>query len=204
MRAIGCAFAVCLSVLTIAAVGGAGPAAGQAGGEVEALHERAAELYRARKYGEAMPIAQQALALGEQRFGPDDARLGKLFYGVALLHDVQGRYAEAEPFYQRTLAVLEKARGADHVSVGKILNDLAGLYARLKRHTDAEPLYQRSLAILEKALGSDHADVADHSTGSLSFIGCKGVSATPSRSTSACSPSGKERRVPRTRMWPPR
>src|SRR5262245_61166762 len=83
MRALGCAFAVCLSVLTIVAVVGAGPAAAQPAGEVEALHEQAAELYKARKYGEAMPIAQQALALGEQRFGQDDARLGKLLYGVA-------------------------------------------------------------------------------------------------------------------------
>jgi Tetratricopeptide repeat len=65
---------------------------------------------------------QSALALGEQSFGPDDVRLARLNYGLALLHDVQGQNAEAEPLYQRALALLETARGPDHVSVARVLD----------------------------------------------------------------------------------
>ena len=174
-------------------------------GEVEALHERAAELYRARKYVEAMPIAQQALALGEQRFGPDDARLGKLLYGVALLHDVQGRYAEAEPFYQRTLAVLEKARGPDHVSVGQDPQR-----PRRSLHAPETPCRRRAalpalpcrlgkgIGIRSRGCGRPTRRARSRLSGAKAFR--RRRPALPARARH----QGKERRVPRTRMWPPR
>ena len=142
MRAFGLAVAVYLSVLAVATVAGAGLATAQSDQEVDALHQQAAQLYQARKYREAMPIAEQALALAEQRFGADDARLSKLLYGLALLHEVQGRLAEAEPFYRRALAIQENARGPDHASVGTILDGLAGLYRRQSRHAEAAAALQ--------------------------------------------------------------
>ncbi len=160
MRAVGFIFALYFSAFAIAAALAADPARAQSEAEVDALHEQAAQLFKARKYQEAIPIAQSALALGEQSFGPDDVRLARLNYGLGLLYDVQGQNAEAEPLYQRALALLETARGPDHVSVARVLDALATLRLRQKHHAEAEPLYQRVLAILEKALGPDHPDVA--------------------------------------------
>ena len=160
MRAMGIAVALCISLLTVAAVIAASPASGQSAAEIDALHAQAAQLFEARKYGEALLVAQQALALGEQQFGADDERLAKLYYGVALLHDRQDHPVEAESFYQRALAILEKVRGGDQASVGKVLDALARLRMQQKRYSEAEPLYQRRLAILETTLGPEHPDVA--------------------------------------------
>jgi tetratricopeptide (TPR) repeat protein/CHAT domain-containing protein len=137
----------------------AAAAAAQSADDLEALQRQIAQLYQSGNYSEAMSIAQQALTLGEQRFGPDDARLGTLLNNVATLNKVQRRYAEAEPFYQRALAIQEKALGSEHASVGKTLSELAHLYALQRRYAEAEPLFERSLAITEATLGADHPDL---------------------------------------------
>src|SRR5262245_56668747 len=152
------ALAIYLSSLLLLAAAGTGPASAQAEEEVDALNRRAAELYQARNYPEAMAIAQQALALGEQRFGPEDARLAKLLGNVALLNTMLNRHAEAEPYWRRALAIQEKALGDEHVSVGRTLSHLGQLYSRLRRYAEAEPVYKRALSLLEAA-GADHADV---------------------------------------------
>ena len=141
----------------------------------------------------------QALALGSGALA-GRRWLGRLLYGVALLHDVHG------PTRKPTRSTgarwpSSKRRGVpDHVSVGRILNDLAGLCARLKRRVDAGPLLQRSLAVLEGHWDPIARMSLTHSTGSLSSTGCKSVSARPSRSTSACPPSGEREKVPIARI----
>jgi len=158
VRELRVVFVIVLA-LAVGNVATAGAAFAQADEEVEGLNRQAAQLYQTRKYDEAMPIAEKALALGEQRFGPDDARLGELLNNVALIHRAQSRLAEAEPFHKRALAVQERVLGADHASVGKTLIDLAELYAIQKRFAEAEETYKRSLGIMEKALGPGHTDV---------------------------------------------
>ena len=110
-------------------------------GEVDALNLKAAQLYQARNYAEAMLPARAALALAEQRFAPQDARLAKLLNNIALLHEMLKQYAEAEPFYRRALSIEETALGPADAAVGKTLKDLAGLYARQKRFAEAEPRF---------------------------------------------------------------
>ncbi len=152
--------AFALFALAIGNILAAGAAGAQSADDVEALQRQIGQLYQSGKHSEAMAIAQQALALGEQRFGPDDARLGTLLNNIATLHRVQRQYAEAEPFYQRALAIQEKALGTDHATVGKAVGELAHLYSLQRRYAEAEPLFERSLAIMEKTLGPDHPDTA--------------------------------------------
>src|SRR5262249_57117204 len=90
------AWGISLSSLLLLATVGSGPASAQAEEEVDALNRRAAELYQARNYPEAMAIAQQALALGEQRFGPEDTRLAKSLGNVALLNTILNRHPAPE------------------------------------------------------------------------------------------------------------
>jgi tetratricopeptide (TPR) repeat protein/CHAT domain-containing protein len=159
MRAMEVVFALYFSAFAAAALA-SNPAHAQSEAEVDALHEQAAQLFKARKYQEAMPIARSALALGKQSFGADDDRLARLYYGLGLLHDAQDQIVEAEPLYQLALAIVEKTRGTDHVSVARVLDALAALRLRQKQYAEAEPLYQRVLTILQQALGPDHPDVA--------------------------------------------
>jgi hypothetical protein len=57
MRTMGFIFALYFSAFAIAAALAADPARAQSEAEVDALHEQAAQLFKARKYQEAIPIA---------------------------------------------------------------------------------------------------------------------------------------------------
>jgi CHAT domain-containing protein len=128
--------------------------------EAAALDKKVAELYRAGKFSEAMPLAQRAVAIGEKTLGPDHPGVATLLNDLGVLYRAQGRYADAEPLYRRALAIREKAFGPGHLGVAVSLNNLALLYNSQGRYADAEPLYRRALPIYEKALGPDHPDVA--------------------------------------------
>ena len=128
MRATAFALAIYLLLLAVSNGLGTGPVRAQDEPEIDALNWKAAQLYQARNFAEAMVAAREALALAEQRFAPQDARLAKLLSNVALLHEMLKQHAEAEPFYRRALAIEEVALGPAHARVGKRLTDLAGLY----------------------------------------------------------------------------
>ena len=129
--------------------------------EAEKLNEKVHALYQAGKYAEAIPLAQQELAIREKALGPDHPDVAQALYTLALIYYVQGRYADAEPLLKRSLAIREKALGPDHPDVATVLNTLALTYYVQGRYADAEPLYKRSLAIREKALGPDDPAVAE-------------------------------------------
>ena len=128
--------------------------------EAAALNQQVVQLYSQRRYSEAMPLAQRALAIQEKALGPNHPSVANLLNNLAFLYVAQGRYAEAEPLYKRSLAIREKALGPDHPDVAASLGNLAQLYKDQGRYADAEPLFKRSLTIREKTLGPDHPDVA--------------------------------------------
>ena len=124
---------------------------GAARAQSDALKEafrQGVALYKAGRYGEALPFTRSALELGERRFGPKHPGTAKFLNNLAELYHTQGRYADAEPLYKRALAIYEKALGPDHPDVGLILSNLSELYRSQGRHAAAKPLYERSLEIL--------------------------------------------------------
>lgn len=129
-------------------------------GEVVATGARIAELSRAGKYAEAIPLAQRQLESLEKKYGPFNSGVAGALNNLALLYADQGRDAEAEPLYKRAIAIMEKVRGLDSAEVATELNNLAALYQRAERYAEAEPLFKRALAIHERSLGRDHPDVA--------------------------------------------
>jgi len=112
------------------------------------------------QYREAEPLQQDALAIGEKRYGVNHSNTDNLLGNLANLYSDQGKYEEAEPLYQRVLAITEKVRGPEHPDTARTLNNLAILYKEQGKYEEAEPLYQRSLAIREKVLGPEHPDTA--------------------------------------------
>jgi CHAT domain-containing protein len=132
-------------------------AAAQPASEVE-LNKNINELIKAGKYSEAIPLAEQVVAIRESRFGHDSVSVANPLNELARLYDNQGRYADAELLYRRALQIWEKDK--NDRSVATALNNLAVLYEHQARYSDAETMHLRSLAIKEKLLGSDHPDLA--------------------------------------------
>ena len=118
------------------------------------------QAYQQGRYAEAEPLYQRALAIREEKLGPEHLYVALTLHNLALLYQNQRKYAEAEPLYQRALAIREKVLGPEHPRVAFSLNGLASLYNSQGKYEEAEPLFQRSLAIREKVLGSEHSEVA--------------------------------------------
>ena len=120
------------------------------------LNKQVTELYQAGKFNEAIPIAQEFLALSEKALGPDHEYTAAGFNTLGTLYYSMGNYTKAEPLFQRGLTIREKALGPNHPDTATSLNNLALLYSSLGNYAKAEPLYQRALKFYEKALGPDH------------------------------------------------
>jgi CHAT domain-containing protein/Tfp pilus assembly protein PilF len=118
-----------------------------------------AELSKAGKYSEAIPLAQKLLADMEKTYGPVHRDVAGALNNLGMLYGSTGQDAEAESLYKRALTIFEKTGGLDSVEVASTLNNLAALYQRQERLADAEPLFKRALAIRERSLPSSHPDL---------------------------------------------
>jgi CHAT domain-containing protein/tetratricopeptide (TPR) repeat protein len=140
-------------------LGGTAASLAQGAPALDRLIEQYGALQRAGRYQEAIPVAQQILAL-EERTGAGDLAVAAWVSNLGELYHNQGRHAEAEPLLQRALAIREKTLGRDHFEVAQSLNNLAMLYQSAGRYAEAEPLYLRSSGIFERTLGRESPNVA--------------------------------------------
>ncbi|WP_043996543.1 tetratricopeptide repeat protein, partial [Microcystis aeruginosa] len=96
--------------------------------EAERLTNQAYELYQQGKYNEAIPLAEQALAIRKQQLGDNHPDTATSLNNLAALYESQGRYSEAEPLYKQALAIRKQQLGDNHPLTATSLNSLAGLY----------------------------------------------------------------------------
>jgi CHAT domain-containing protein/Tfp pilus assembly protein PilF len=129
--------------------------------EADRLDKVVDTLYVKGKFQDAIPLAQQSLALREKVLEPRHPDLAISLDNLARLYQAQGAYERAEPPCVRALDIREKALGPMHPLVAQGLNHLAELYHAQGAYAKAEPLFVRALDIREKVLGPMHPDVAE-------------------------------------------
>ena len=139
--------------------GPASPALAQSS-KLETLEQKVMELNRAGRYAEAVPLAQQVVAIEEQTLGPDHPDVAIALSYLASLYSSQGLNGDAVPLLQRSLAIREQALGPNDLQVAMAANNLGAAFNELGRYAEAEPLLKRALAIREKALGPNDPDLA--------------------------------------------
>ncbi|HEX3481015.1 MAG TPA: tetratricopeptide repeat protein [Kofleriaceae bacterium] len=144
---------------------GAQPAAAnpdpQALAEAKRLGERVEQLQEQGKFTEAIPLAEQSLALREKALGPMHLEVAASLNALGDLHGLLSEPAKAVPLLTRALSIREQALGASHPDVAASLHSLANVYASSGDYGKALPLFVRALDIREKALGPMHPDLAD-------------------------------------------
>jgi len=123
------------------------------------LNQQSIALSKQERYGEALPLAQQVLAIFEKTLPPDHPNIPIGLGNLAQLYVQLQRYDEAQPLYQRALALLEKRKDANPTELGYTLANLANIQAREKHFPEAEALYKRCLPYLERALGEKNETV---------------------------------------------
>ncbi len=103
-----------------------------------------------KKYAEAEPLLQRALAIREKSLGPEHLDVAKSLSNLGAIYRAQGRYPEAEPLLRRALTIGEKVLGPEHPDLAISLENYAGLLRRLGRDGEASGLEARAKAIRAK------------------------------------------------------
>ena len=124
--------------------------------------QEAWELYKQRKYSEAIPLAREALRIRQQVLGQEHLSVATSLNNLAALYQAMGRYQHAEPLYKQALEMRRRLLGNQHPSVATSLNNLAVLYQAMGRYQQAEPLYHQALEINRRLLGNEHPSVANN------------------------------------------
>ena len=128
--------------------------------EAERLTQQVIQLYQQGKYNEAIPLAEQALAIRKQQLGDNHPDTAASLNNLAGLYLSQGRYSEAEPLLKQALAISKQQLGDNHPDTAISLNNLAELYRVQGRYSEAEPLYKEALDIFKQQLGDNHPSTA--------------------------------------------
>ena len=111
--------------------------------------------YRLKQYAEAIPIAEQAVAMAEAAFGPDDEWVAQALNDLGRLYESKGQLELAERSHAKALAIREQAPRAGP-GVAQSMDNLAKVYLLQKRYAEAEALYRRSLVVIGPQVPSNH------------------------------------------------
>jgi CHAT domain-containing protein/tetratricopeptide (TPR) repeat protein len=104
---------------------------------------------------EASAVAERALGIGTQAFGPDDVRLSGVLSTLGDLARDQENYQEAERYFERSLAARQKSPDAAPFEVASSMDDLGDVYGLEGRFDDGERMLKQSLTLIEQAYGAD-------------------------------------------------
>jgi len=123
----------------------------------EKLSTEAIELIKKQQPGQALSQAKQALAIAEQKNGPQHPSVIKPLQTLAIVYQTQKQFGEAEKNYQRAIRVIENTEGQNSIQAAKIMNNLAGLYHSQKQYEQAISAFEKSLSIVKANYSADHS-----------------------------------------------
>lgn len=135
------------------------PAGGDAA-EVARLNEQIVELYKQRKFDEALTLTERALGIAERVAGPEGRLVADVLANHAEVMLAKEEYGRAEAAVRRGLAIQEKASGPDSPQVLGALTRLAVVQFRRGDHSQAEGTVRRVIEIAEGKHGAQSVEAA--------------------------------------------
>src|SRR5436189_3314789 len=130
--------------------------------EVQALESQYNELYAAKKYREAVPVAEQLAEGVRKLLGPRHATytavrqtLAHAYNNAGLAYQSEGAFPEAEKYYKRALELREQVYPANHPETAQSCDNLGTINFLLGRYQEALALHSRALAIRQKIANLD-------------------------------------------------
>jgi CHAT domain-containing protein len=126
----------------------------------EVLTGRVMRLQEAARYKEAVPLAQEAVAIRSRLLGRQHRDYAQSLFTLGALYEPLGRHHDAELVFRRSLEINEASLGKNHLRVAYCLNGLGVLYQNMGRYDEALRLGQRGLATFEASLGKSNPQVA--------------------------------------------
>jgi tetratricopeptide (TPR) repeat protein len=140
----------------VLALRGAAPVnASEIGGWPLLLWRTGYYFYNLVAYSQAALFLRDAVAIYEQRFGPEHFNTADCLMHLAGVLQEQGDLAGAEPLYDRVLEACLKAVGPGHPKTAETLSRLGYVYEEKGDLQGARLFHECALAIREKVLGDD-------------------------------------------------
>ncbi len=93
-----------------------------------------------RRYGEAIPLLQQSLAVAERSLGPNHPDFAQHLRSLGGVYQVHGRYAEAEPLLRRGIDIREAAVERRGAIWGQLARLLGLVLTRTGREAEGDSL----------------------------------------------------------------
>ncbi len=119
--------------------------------EVERLIDGFRE--RIHKTDEALKLAEELLAVAEERVGTNDPLVAEILIYLGNIRNQKGEFAKVEKDFQRALDIRERVLGSEHVLTAMAMNILGLFYRDRTDFAKAKPLLEKSLEILERVEG---------------------------------------------------
>jgi serine/threonine-protein kinase len=124
-----------------------------------ALLDLATVLLDAGRFGDALELAERALAI-QRDLGAEPGVIATTLGELGAIHSELGNYAVAETVYREELAATVVAVGEVHPRTAAARLDLGYALRKQGRFADAEPYYRDALALRERIYTGDHPDLA--------------------------------------------
>jgi CHAT domain-containing protein/Tfp pilus assembly protein PilF len=136
--------------------------------EVQTLESQYNELYAARKYREAVPVAEQLVEGVRKLLGPKHATytavrqtLAHAYNNAGIAYQGDGAFADAEKYYKRALELREQVYPPNHPETAQSCDNLGTIDFLLGRYQDALAMHSRALAIRQKIANLDPVSLSD-------------------------------------------
>ncbi len=124
------------------------------------LAKQAEDLYEHARYGSALSVAHEALALREKHLRSDDLLIADSYTTIGLIHLWQADNTQAEKAFSNALRIRERRLGSHHVLVAGSLGHLGRIYLEMGKIDAAQPILQQAFDLRRSLLGDRHVDVA--------------------------------------------
>ncbi|MBN2498863.1 MAG: CHAT domain-containing protein [Deltaproteobacteria bacterium] len=150
------------------------PGVAQASAEIQPLLQRATALLRQGELDAARPLANQAVRIAEQHFGPSHLQTLMCLNTVADLHRLAGEPQAAEKTCRRVVAAAEKALGPDHPDTLVYWNNLASALDAQGDHMRAREIFERTAESARGSLGPAHPITLTYMNNLANALGAQG------------------------------
>ena len=125
------------------------------------LQEQVETLHAAGRFNEAMPLAEQAVAVRRELLGEKDPDLGTSLCDLADLYRGLGDFPKSASLYAEGAEIYRRALGERHPDYAATLDDLGLAYCNAGNFAAAKQAYTRALDIHRQLFGENHRDYAD-------------------------------------------
>jgi TonB family protein len=136
----------------------AGPAAAVTDADRISVNQQFREAFDARKYAEALPLAEKVVELTEEQYGKDARALVNPLTNLGTVHYRLKDYPAAEKEYQRGIDILEKTAGTTDRQLLRPLQGLGASHFAENEYVDASVALKRAIDLSRNLDGLFNAD----------------------------------------------